>query len=288
VIERARQLSFADALAAAALGLVAAGLVVAGDGLVAAAQRTPGSSTMSWSDRLLLGLWNFRLEHTLWFTLGLIVLWVAMGIGGRFGDRTDQVARLAGGVAVGFMLLAAAVALGSTVFALLGSVGSGPLEVTASRNERIFTWLLQVSTAAALALTWGLAGSRLGERMRPWQEPGDDSTAGGTAASETGEGGDGEHEPADDGLQELSDVPPPPPPPVPLRPPVAEPAPPPTEPVAAAPASPAEAARRVYQERLAYSPRRDEAKRLLDEIGRAEREGRSDDLAGLVAQLEAL
>ena len=282
MIERARQLSFADALAAASLGLVAAGLVVAGDGLVAAAQRPPGSSAMGWTDRLLLGLWNFRLEHTLWFTLGLIVLWVAMAIGGRFGDRTDQIARLAGGVAVGFMLLAGAVALGSTVFALLGSVGSGPLEVTASRNERIFTWLLQVSTAAALALTWGLAGSRLGERMRPWQE------AAGDAPSQADEGDDGEDEPSDDGLQELSDVPPPPPPPVPLRPPVAEPAPPPPEPVAAPPASPAEAARRSYQERLAYSPRRDEAKRLLDEIGRAEREGRSDDVAGLVAQLEAL
>src|SRR5262249_54194110 len=114
VIERARRLSFADALAAAALGLLAAGLVVTGGGLVAAAQRTPGSSAMAWNDRLLLGLWNFRLEHTLWFTLGLIVLWVALGLGGRFGDRTDQVARLAGGVAVGFVLLAAAVALGST------------------------------------------------------------------------------------------------------------------------------------------------------------------------------
>jgi hypothetical protein len=118
--------------------------------------------------------------------------------------------------------------------------------------------------------------------MRPWQE------AAGDAPSQADEGDDGEDEPSDDGLQELSDVPPPPPPPVPLRPPVAEPAPPPPEPVAEPPASPAEAARRSYQERLAYSPRRDEAKRLLDEIGRAEREGRSDDVAGLVAQLEAL
>jgi hypothetical protein len=279
VIERARRSCFPDALAAAALGLVAAGLVVAGDGLVSAAQRTPGSSAMDWHDRLLLGLWNFRLEHTLWFTLGLVVLWVALAIGGRVGDRTDQVARLAGGVAVGFMLLAAAVALGSTVFALLGSVGSGPLEVTASRNQRIFTWLLQVSTAAALAVTWGLAGSRLGERMRPWQEP---------VEGDQDEPEDFEDEAPDDGLQELSDVPPPPPPPVPLRQQVEEPPPPPAPPAPTVPSSAAEQARRVYQERLAYSPRRDEARQLLEQISAAEREGRSDDLAGLVARLDAL
>jgi predicted RND superfamily exporter protein len=60
----------------AALGLVAAGLVVTGDGLVSAAKQTPGSSAMDWNDRLLLGLWSFRLEHTLWFTLGLVLLWL--------------------------------------------------------------------------------------------------------------------------------------------------------------------------------------------------------------------
>jgi hypothetical protein len=42
VIERVRGLRFADALAVAGAALVAAGLVVTGDGLVAAAQRTPG------------------------------------------------------------------------------------------------------------------------------------------------------------------------------------------------------------------------------------------------------
>ena len=85
-------------------------------------------------------------------------------------------------------------------------------------------------------------------------------------------------------------MPPPPPPPVPLRTPAPEPAPPPA-PAPAAPvrvASQAELARRVYQERLAYSPARDRAKQLLDEIARAEREGRDDDLAGLMAQLEAM
>src|SRR4051794_19705627 len=154
VIERVRGLGFADALAVAGAALVAAGLVVTGDGLVAAAQRTPGSSAMSWHDRLLLGLWNFRLEHALWFTIGLVMLWFALAIGATLLGRRDQTARLVGGVAVGFVLLAAAVAVGSTIVALSGSVGSGALQVTFTRNERIFTWLLQVATAASLSAAW--------------------------------------------------------------------------------------------------------------------------------------
>ena len=186
------------------------------------------------------------------------------------------------------MLLAAAVAIGSTVVAVTGSVGLGPLEVTASRDERIFTWLLQVSTAAALGLTWALAGSRLGERMpmAGGDGRGDEDTGDGDqTADEPPAGEDG------DGLQELSELPPPPPPPRPFRTPAPEPAPVPAPALETAPArvvSQAELARRVYQDRLAYSPARDRAKQLLDEIARAEREGRDDDLAGLMAQLEAM
>ena len=44
----------------------------------------------------------------------------------------------------------------------------------------------------------------------------------------------------------------------------------------------------MFQERLAYSPKRDEARRLLDEIARAEREGRADDAAALAAQLDVM
>ena len=164
MIERARTASFADALAAAALGLVAAGLVVTGDGLVSAAKQTPGSSAMDWNDRLLLGLWSFRLEHTLWFTLGLVLLWLALAWGATLEGRAPELARLVGGVAVGFVLLAAAVVIGSTIVAISGSIGGGVLEVVYTRDQRIFTWLLQVSTAAALIVTWLLAGTRLGER----------------------------------------------------------------------------------------------------------------------------
>jgi len=245
VIERARQLPFPDALAVAALGLTAAGLIVTGDGLVAAARATPGSSGMAWTDRLLLGLWSFRLEHTLWFTLGLLLLWAALALGAHLEGRAAEAARIASGVAIGYVLLAAAVVLGSTVVAVSGSVGSGILQVRPSGDARIFTWLLQASSAAALSATWLIAGWRLGERFvlaeaAPAAEPAvlaEDAAA-----------------PAD-GLEVLSDLPLPKPVPLPERPPppqppaLAEAQPPPAE-------TPAARARRVFQERLAYSPRR--------------------------------
>jgi hypothetical protein len=291
VIERARTASFADALAAAALGLVAAGLVVTGDGLVSAAKQTPGSSAMDWNDRLLLGLWSFRLEHTLWFTLGLVLLWLALAWGATLDGRAPELARLVGGVAVGFVLLAAAVVIGSTIVAISGSIGGGVLEVVYTRDQRIFTWLLQASTAVALIVTWSLAGTRLGERAPLTATDG---------AADRLTDDDGEVDPD---LVELSDAPPTPPAPVPLHrnepePEIEpEPAPPPVprdapltpQPSAdPKPATTSATAQRVFQERLAYSPKRDEARRLLDEIARAEREGRDDDAAALAAQLDVM
>jgi hypothetical protein len=291
VIERARTASFADALAAAALGLVAAGLVVTGDGLVSAAKQTPGSSAMDWNDRLLLGLWSFRLEHTLWFTLGLVLLWLALAWGATLEGRAPELARLAGGVAVGFVLLAAAVVIGSTIVAISGSIGGGVLEVVYTRDQRIFTWLLQASTAVALIVTWSLAGTRLGERAPLTATDG---------AADRLTDDDGEVDPD---LVELSDAPPTPPAPVPLHrnepePEIEpEPAPPPVPraapltpqpPADPKPATTSATAQRVFQERLAYSPKRDEARRLLDEIARAEREGRDDDAAALAAQLDVM
>jgi hypothetical protein len=278
VIERVRGLGFADALGLAALGLTAAGLIVTGDGLVTAARATPGSSVMSWSDRLLLGLWSFRLEHTLWFTIGLLLLWLALGLGATFEGRADEAARAAGGVAVGFVLLAAAVVAGSTIVAISGSVGSGALQVTPSNQARFFTWLLQASSAAALSVAWLVAGSRLGERFTFAQ-----------AAVDVVAPEDDEDEPAS-GLEELSDLPTEPPPPVPLP---ERPAPRPVAvadapPAAAAPDTAAGRAQRVYQERLAYSPHRDEARRLIEELRTAEREGRADDVEQLAARISAL
>jgi hypothetical protein len=272
--------------------------VVTGDGLVSAAKQTPGSSAMDWNDRLLLGLWSFRLEHTLWFTLGLVLLWLALAWGATLEGRAPELARLVGGVAVGFVLLAAAVAIGSTIVAISGSVGGGVLQVVYTRDQRIFTWLLQVSTAAALIVTWLLAGTRLGE-LAPL------ATAEEVAAADRPTAHDGER---DSDLVELSDAPPIPPAPVPLRrnEPEPEPAPEfapepeppapvpsaaasvPRQPQSQAPATTSATAQRVFQERLAYSPKRDEARRLLEEIARAEREGRADDAAALAAQLDVM
>jgi len=277
VIERVRGLAFPDALGLTAAGLAAAGLIVTGDGLVAAARATPGSSDMAWSDRLLLGLWNFRLEHTLWFTFGLLLLWAALGLGATLAGRAEQAARIAGGVAIGFVLLAAAVVLGSTIVALTGSVGSGPLEVRPSGEARVFTWLLQASSAVALSVAWLIAGARLGERF---------AVADATPSVRATEPGPEQ----DDGFDDLSE-PPAPPPVVPLP----ERAPPP--PVTVAPLPPATApvpatlaarAQRVFQERLAYSPNREEARRLLDELGRAEQEGRRGDAEQLASRIEHL
>ena len=184
---------------------MAAGLVVTGDGLVSAAKQTPGSSAMDWNDRLLLGLWSFRLEHTLWFTLGLVLLWLALAWGATLEGRAPELARLVGGVAVGFVLLAAAVVIGSTIVAISGSIGGGVLEVVYTRDQRIFTWLLQASTAAALIVTWSLAGTRLGERAPLTATDG---------AADRLTDDDGEVDPD---LVELSDAPPIPPAPVPLH-----------------------------------------------------------------------
>jgi len=278
VIERVRGLAFPDALGLTAAGLAAAGLIVTGDGLVAAARATPGSSDMTWSDRLLLGLWNFRLEHTLWFTFGLLLLWAALGLGATLAGRAEQAARIAGGVAIGFVLLAAAVVLGSTIVAITGSVGSGPLEVRPSGEARVFTWLLQASSAAALSVAWLIAGARLGERF---------AVADATPSVRATEPGPEQ----DDGLEDLSEPPAPPPvvplperaPPPPVT--VAPPLPPATAPV---PATLAGRAQRVFQERLAYSPNREEARRLLDELGRAEQEGRRGDAEQLASRIEHL
>ncbi|MDX6545311.1 MAG: hypothetical protein QOG02_1085 [Gaiellales bacterium] len=282
MIERVRGLCFADALSLAGLGLCAAGAVVTGDGLVAAAQRSPSAASMNWHDRLLLGLWTFRLEHALWFTLGLVVLWVGLGLGGRIGAHTEQVARLVGGVAIGYLLLAAAVLAGSTIVAASGSVGSG-VEASFTGRERVATWLLQVATAAAMATVWALAGGRLGERF---------AIAADAAAPSAAE--------ADDQETYLDDEHEPEPLGTPLPAPVAPPAVHPDAvaalearalgqiPAAAEPATPAVRARRLFEERLSFSPRRDDARKLVDQVLAAERAGRLDEAASLADRLAAM
>jgi len=44
----------------------------------------------------------------------------------------------------------------------------------------------------------------------------------------------------------------------------------------------------IFQERLAYSPRRDEARQLVDLIAQAHRAGRQDEARSLVERLSRL
>jgi hypothetical protein len=286
VIERARQLCFADALTLAAAGLCAAGMLVTGDGLVAAAQRSPSASAMNWHDRLLFGLWTFRLEHALWFTLGLVVLWVGFGLGGRLGPYTETAIRVAGGLAIGYVLLAAAVLLGSTVVALGGTVGNGDLAISFSGRERFATWLLQASTAAALAAVWALAGGRLGERF---------AITG--AVSPGGAEPDEQDEYLEEDVEEPEPDPLGGPPPAPLTPPAFLP-----EAAAALdaraqqgqiasvpePPTPSVRARRVFEERLSFSPRSADARALLEQVLTAERAGRIDEAESLADRLGSM
>jgi hypothetical protein len=53
-------------------------------------------------------------------------------------------------------------------------------------------------------------------------------------------------------------------------------------------ATPMQQAHEIFQQRLAYSPRREEARRLVEQIGQAERAGRADEARDLVEQLSRL
>jgi hypothetical protein len=283
VIDQLRGVRFPEALVVVAIGAMAVGVAVTADALVEAARATPGTEAMDWTDRLLLGLWSFRLEHTLWFTAGVVLLWWTVVRERPLPVRAADAARLAGGLATGYMLLAAAVILGATVVAGSGSVGSGAAEVTFDGRERLLTWLLQLSTGAAAGAVWALAAVSLGDPRRTTAGAGEDGVS--PAPEQDREPWDAAREPRaepEPQLTELDDEPPPPPPPVPLRPkPASEPA----EAPRAAPATAYGRARRVFEERLAFSPRRDDAKQLLDQIARAEDEGRPDEAGRLADRL---
>ncbi len=272
-MNRLRSLTLPEAVCLCGLALMAAGVAITADNLVSSAQNTPGAALLSRPHRLALGLWTFRLESTLTFTAGLLALWWGLGRGGRLGQWTGPATRLAGGLAVGYALVAAAVAAGATFVALRGGVGSGPSRIEFSDRQRLFTWLLQVTTAAGTGLVWTLVAMRLGERH-----------ADEAAASPA-------HAPEPEAEAEAAPSPPPVLPLPPLersRPPVeAGPrrAPPPAQPVAPADASPAGRARRIFQERLAYSPRRAEAQKLIDQIEAMQRSGRNDEAEALVRRL---
>jgi hypothetical protein len=295
IARRLRELSLPEAVGLTGVAMAVAGVAITADALVRAAQDTAGAALLDWYQRLLLGLWSFRVEETLWFTAGLLLLWWALANGCRLGGWALPASRLAGGVAVGFALVAVAVILASTWVALTGHLGSGLSEVRFTGRERAFTWLRQVTTALAGGLVWAILAARLpdAEGQLPAARP---------AQQDPDEEPEHDRQPLSVAPQPIPFQPAPEQPqpepeleaPLPdrLRPapaPVAVPDPDP-EPVAAdgSEASPAARARRDYHDRLAYSPRRDEARALVERIAELEQAGDTAEAEQLVAQLSDL
>ena len=164
-------------------------------------------------------------------------------------------------------------------------MGNGDLAISFSGRERLATWLLQASTAAAMAAVWALAGGRLGERF---------ALAGGV------EPGGAEPDEEEEHLEQDEELEPEPlggPPPAPVAPPVFHPD---AEAAldarakqgqivsVADPASPSVRARRDFEERLSFSPRRADARALLEQVVNAERAGRMDEAESLADRLGSM
>lgn len=259
-----------DALAAAGLCLTLAGLAIAADALA----RTALPAHLSGLDRIVLGLWRFELVSTLTLTVGVGLLALGLGRRALLGGWREPAARVGAGIAIGAVVLAAAVVLASTVAAIAGHVGA----VQIGGDSRLFIWLRQLATAVGFAGVWLLVATRLSAIRAVEVER------------------EAEDEP------ELG--PQPIPEPIPVRVDAIAPARP--APVAATPAavavptvaetsepapetgSPSARARRIYAERLSFSPRAGVAKTVVDEVVRLEREGKAQEADALVQQLHAM
>ena len=294
---RLRQLPLPEAVGLTGVAMAVAGVAITADALVRAAQDTAGASLLAWYQRLLLGLWTFRVEETLWFTAGLLLLWWALGNGCRLGGWALPASRLAGGVAVGFALVAVAIVLASTFVALTGHIGSGLSEVQFTGRERAFTWLRQVTTALAGGLVWAILAARLPDAEGQLPSQADEE--------ELDERPDFERQPLSvtpslipfepAAPQNEREPEPEPEPeaeaPVDRRWPAPAPVGPPEPKLPAADGnagSPAARARKDYHDRLAYSPRRDEARALVERIAELEQAGETGEAEQLAAQLAEL
>jgi hypothetical protein len=309
---RLRQAAGRDRRELAGIGaaaLAAVGVAVIADALVAAAQAHRQAAELAWNDRLLLGLWTFRVEHALWFTIGAAALAWTIARGATLAGWAAPLARLAAGFCVGLMLVAAAVVLASTWVALAGRLGDGASAIHLSNRERSFTWLLQLVTALGAGTVWALLAGRLSVLAEQ---------------ALAGQAGAGEEEPARPALAEpqvaatsavaaraegIASAPPPVVPSasgsaaqVPLdavapagpraaraaaaaqaRSEAARPSPPPRQPQTLA--GRAEA---LYRDVLAWSPQRVEARRLVEEVTSLERAGRSAEAEERIEALRRL
>jgi len=270
--DRIARLPAVEAVGLIGVAMTLVGVAVTVDALVEASRATTGAALLAWYDRLLLGLWELRIESTAWFTAGLVVLWWALAHDARLGGYRRDASRAAGGLAVGFALVAAAVAIGATIVALRGEVAG----VTFTQSERLLTWLLQISTAAGAGVVWAVLAVKLppAEALaaeEPWEEDEQEP----------------EPEPPESATGEVLGPPPELPPPAPEVADEPEPEPEPV-PVAAGSRSVLDQATAIYQDRLAYSPNRNRAKELLDRVAAAERSGREDEARGLLGELSQL
>jgi hypothetical protein len=273
--DRIARLPAVEAVGLIGVAMTLVGVAVTVDALVEASRATTGAALLPWYDRLLLGLWELRIAETAWFTAGLVVLWWALAHDARLGGYRRDVSRAAGGLAVGFALVAAAVAIGATIVALRGDIGG----VTFTQSERLLTWLLQVTTAAGAGAVWSVLAVKLppAESLadaEPWEE-------------DAGELEPEEHAPDDPFAGEVLGAPPDPPapPPEPEREPAHAP-----EPIAVVGRSRStlDEATAIYQDRLAYSANRARAKELLDRLAAAERSGREEEARELLGELSQL
>jgi len=155
--DRIARMPAVEAVGVIGVAMTLVGVAVTVDALVEASRATTGAALLAWYDRLLLGLWELRIESTAWFTAGLVVLWWALAHDARLGGYRRDASRAAGGLAVGFALVAAAVAIGATIVALRGEVAG----VTFTQSERLLTWLLQISTAAGAGVVWTVLAVKL-------------------------------------------------------------------------------------------------------------------------------
>ena len=201
------------------------------------------------------------------------MLWWALAHDARLGGYRRDASRAAGGLAVGFALVAVAVAIGATIVALRGEVAG----VTFTQSERLLTWLLQVATAAGAGAVWTVLAVKLppAESLvadEPWEED-DAGCRAGARRHRRPERCSARRPSCRRAVPEPADDPAPEPEPV---------------PVAARSRSMLDEATAIYQDRLAYSPNRDRAKELLDRLATAERSGREDEARGLLGELSEL
>lgn len=269
MIDRLRSVrSSAETLALAGVGLTAAGLAVAADALA----ETAVPDALTGIDRITFGLWRLQLAQTLTLTVGLGLLTLGLDRGARLGEWREPAARAGAGIAIGALLVAAAVVLASTLVALQGHVADTPV----AGHSRLFVWLRQAVTAVGFGGVWVLIAARLSHVVALEVEP-----------------EELEHE-----IPEPASAPV-----VPEA--VAAPvavaapsAPATTAPVGtAAPArpvlpadisSPAARARDIYAQRLSFSPRAADARAVVDEVVKLDAAGKHREADQLVRKLEQM